>query len=229
MDPRQTMKLRPRSWNWDGRWPGSGWLDGFSRDLPAVWEAGLTEDGPTLSKLTSPLSVEERTTLERFRGREDQKRFLIGRGLLRLLIGAHMGMPAQEVEFIYGPAGKPRLAPRPGVPALHFNVAHSGKLVLLAFHPAREVGVDVEEMRTHRDQEGIAERVFTAREFEDWKRLNPSERYPAFYRLWTRHEARLKTLGVGFSGDSNPAENRVTLFDLELAEGYQGAVGWLRD
>lgn len=223
----QTMKITPQSWRWDGGRPGGNWLDGFSKDVPAVWEARLTDDGATLSELTSLLSAEERARLERLQGREDQKRFLVGRGLLRLFVGAHTGTPAHEVAFNYGPAGKPCVASSVGVPVLHFNVSHSGNLVLFAFHPTQEVGVDVEKMRPHNDLAAVAERVFPADEFEPWQRLDPQERYTAFFRIWTRHEARLKTLGSGFSDASNPLASGVTLFDLELPVDYQGAVGYL--
>jgi 4'-phosphopantetheinyl transferase len=175
------------------------------------------------------LSAEERARLARLHLREDQQRFLAGRGLLRLLIGAGLNLPAERVEFNYGPFGKPFVAPCAGTPALHFNVSHSGKLVLLAFSPAHEVGVDVEEVRREPDLETVARQIFSADEHRGWLRLNPAERLTTFYQAWTRHEASLKAMGLGFIGEQDAAlDARLVSFDLALPEGYQGAVGWLR-
>ena len=146
-----------------------------------------------------------------------------------MFAGAQMGMPPDRVEFQYGPFGKPFVVSRGGTTPFHFNVSHSGKLVLFAFHPACEVGVDVEEVREGRDWEAVAQRVFPAEEFHNWMLLKPDERISGFFRAWTRHEAALKTLGLGFFDESGAEhEARLACFDLELPEGYQGAVGCLR-
>jgi 4'-phosphopantetheinyl transferase len=227
MDSRRKMKLRPLLWRWNDPPPAAGWLDALPKNLPAVYMAELPEDSSTLSELASLLSTEERARLERFRVRDDQRRFLAGRGLLRILLGAHLRGPAGELEFKYSSAGKPYLAPRAGVPMVHFNVSHSGNLVVLAFHPAGEVGVDLEEMRPHSDLEGVAERIFSAEEFRQWKALEEPGRHAAFFRLWTRHEASMKALGLGLAGENAYGAKQVELWDLELPFGYAGAVGWL--
>jgi len=203
------------------------WLARGPAEGPMVWQARLTDDPATQAYLISLLSAEERARLARFHLREDQQRFLVGRGLLRLLVGAHLNTPAERVEFDYGPFGKPFVVPGIGVPSLHFNVSHSGKLVLLAFSPVHEVGVDVEEVRRDQDWETIARQVFSCDEHREWILLNPEERLTAFFRAWTRHEAGLKAMGLGFSGERNAAlDTRLVWFDLALPEGYQGAAGY---
>jgi 4'-phosphopantetheinyl transferase len=219
------MKLTPQPWIWDGANPDAAWLAECPADVPVVWQARLTDDPDTQAYLISLLSAAERARLARFHLREDQQRFLAGRGLLRLLVGAHLNTPPERVKFNYGPFGKPFVVPPAGTPALHFNVAHSGKLVLLAFSPVHEVGVDVEEVRRDPDLETIARQVFAADEHRGWLRLNPAERLTAFFRAWIRHEAGLKALGLGFTGERHSAlDARLTWFDLALPEGYQGAV-----
>jgi 4'-phosphopantetheinyl transferase len=227
MDFRSKMKLRPLLWRWEDPPPAAGWLDTLPKNLPAVYMAELTDESPALSKLALLLSAEERARLERLRVQNDQRRFLIGRGMLRILLGAHLRSSAREIEFQYGPSGKPFLAHQTSAPPPQFNVSHSGKLIVLAFHPAREVGVDVEEMRSHTDLEGVAERIFPADEFREWKTLGPRERHTAFFRLWTRHEARQKALGLGLAGEDASGGKQVELWDLELSEGYAGAAGCL--
>ena len=223
------MKLTPRPWTWPHTRLAEDWLNECPPDLPVVWQAGLTDDAATLSDLVSLLSSEDHARLERLQQHNDRQRFLIGRGLLRLLVGAQLGLPPERVEFQYGPFGKPLVIPRAGTVPFHFNVSHSGKLVLIAFHPAREVGVDVEEMRDSKDWEAVAQRVFPAEEYRNWTRLKPDERTHGFFRAWTRHEASLKTLGLGFFDESAAAhDGRLSCFDLEMPEGYQGAVACLR-
>lgn len=221
------MKLKPRSWDWSSG-PVASWLEECPGDAPLVWQAWLPDDPAVESRLLSLLSPAERVRRERLRLAADRRRFLTGRGLLRLFLGAGGNRPAPEVEFACGPAGKPFARPAGGRPAPFFNVSHSGQLVLLAFHPAREVGVDVEQICPDRDFENIARRIFPPDAYRQWARLNPDERPPGFFQAWTRHEARLKTLGRGIAGENQTvADARVACFDLVLPEGYAGACGLL--
>src|ERR1035437_1388489 len=221
------MKLTPQHWTWDGPNSGAVWLARCPAEGPMVWQGPVAQEPAPQGDLVSLLSAEEHARLARFHLREDQQRFLVGRGLLRLLVGAHLNTPAERVEFDYGPFGKPFVVPGVGVPSLHFNVSHSGKLVLLAFSPVHEVGVDVEEVRRDQDWETIARQVFSCDEHREWILLNPEERLTAFFRAWTRHEAGLKAMGLGFAGERNAAlDTRLVWFDLALLEGYQGAAGY---
>ena len=191
-----------------------------------VWEARLTDDPATQEYLASLLSAEEHARLACFHLLGDRQRFLVGRGLLRLLVGAFLDTPAESVGFGRGSFGKPFVVPVAGVPPLHFNVSHSGELVLLALSREHEVGVDVEEVRRDQDWETIARQVFSCDEHREWILLNPEERLTAFFRAWTRHEAGLKAMGLRFGGERNAAlDARLVWFDLELPEGYQGAAG----
>jgi 4'-phosphopantetheinyl transferase len=222
------MKLTPRRWSWNGTPPEAARLAGGAEDVPMVWLARTTEDPAVWTDLVSVLSAEERVKLERFKLGEDQLRFLTGRGLLRILIGARLDLPPPCVELGYGPFGKPFLSSGDGESGLHFNVSHSGELVLLAIHPAHEVGVDVEKVCPDQDWAEVARRAFSADEYCAWAALNPADRSTAFFRAWTRHEAALKALGLGFFDESSAgAQTRVTCCELVLPEGYQGAVAWL--
>ena len=229
MAPEPLNTLTPQTWTWNCIRPSEGWLDQCPPHRPVVWQAWLTDDQAILSRLTLLLSADEKARLQRFRFREDQQRFLIGRGLLRVFVGAQLKLPPERVELNYGPFGKPFARSQISASSLQFNVSHSGKLVLLVFHRVHEVGVDVEQMRPGQDWEAVAKRVFPAEEYRRWTLLNPQERFTAFFQIWTRHEAKLKTLGLGFSDESESSQSaRLVCFDLELPDGYQGAVGCLR-
>ncbi len=82
---------------------------------------------------------------------------------------------------------------------LAFNLAHSGRYAAYAFAAGCELGVDIEEIRPMRDQEGLVRRFFSREECEDWLSLARSERDEAFFRCWTGKEAYIKELGDGRS------------------------------
>jgi hypothetical protein len=107
------MKLTPRPWTWPSPHLVEGWLNECPNSVPVVWQAVVTDDAAILSDLISRVSAEERGRLERLQQPDDRRRFLIGRGLLRLLAGAQLGLPPERVEFQHGPFGKPLWFPAP--------------------------------------------------------------------------------------------------------------------
>ena len=218
------MKLCLQHWAWDGSIPGRGWADAVAADLPAIWQAHPPENVTTRQHLASLLSSDEQTRLTSFIQPADQTRYLTGRGLLRLLIGAHLGIPPERLQFGYGPFGKPFLVAGNGNSTLYFNVAHSGNLILLAFSPRHEVGVDVEEMRQIPEMESIASHVLSENERARWMQLGPQPRVAAFYQTWTLQEASLKALGLGLGGEVDAETNTaLTRYELDLPQGYAGA------
>ena len=74
-----------------------------------------------------------------------------------------------------------------------------GRIALLAFRLHREIGVDVEEIRTAPDLAGIARRFFTPAESAGILSLPPAGQPAAFYACWTRKEAYLKAIGRGIA------------------------------
>jgi phosphopantetheinyl transferase len=72
-----------------------------------------------------------------------REEFVAGRGVLRRLLGRELGCEAREVRISHGAHGKPE------VEGIHFNVAHSRGVVLVAISRAGAVGIDVE----HGDRE----------------------------------------------------------------------------
>ena len=224
-----TVLLQPRSWPPERPWSA---LDPSPQAPPALWlidrrQDGLNDRRPALLSL---LSAEERARLARLLRADDRDRFLLGRGVLRTLLGGLCGLDPSGLALVSGPHGKPRLADsaagRGACPALEFNLAHSGDLVLLGFHARRPVGVDVEGHRAGLAWEPIARRCLTAEQCAAIAALPPSARQPAFLRHWCRLEAELKARGTGFGAPPEPpgpTQATVTLFDLVLPQGYGGA------
>jgi len=221
------MQLIPQTWTWNRTAAPVAWLANGPATTPAVWQARLPADDSTRSRLFSLLSTDEGARWRRLQHRPDQLRFLAGRGLLRLLAGAQLNIPPEQIEFRLGPFGKPALKNLSGPPPLRFNVTHSGDLVLVAFSVAREVGVDLEQVKPMDDLDLTARRVFSEAALHQWLRLNPSERQAAFYQRWTQHEATVKALGQRLP--DGPAAETPGLFscELKLPESYRGTVAWL--
>jgi 4'-phosphopantetheinyl transferase len=163
-----------------------------------IWTARL--DGGVGDRLaeSETLSPEERDRAERYRFEHDRRRFIVARAALRLLLAGYLGIEPASLRIVSGPRGKPEVAP--GVSSwLRFNTSRSEDLAVFAIGRDRELGVDVERVRTDMDFEPLVDRVLSVAERGALDQLAPEARRRAFYRCWTRKEAYLKALGVGLA------------------------------
>lgn len=163
-----------------------------------VWRASLNSSALDAAGLKLILSSDERERAARFYFEVDRRRCVVGRGYLRLLLGDILNLPANSLRFEYDEFGKPRLTPAQEQ-RLRFNVSHSGDLLLIAMTRGRATGVDVEEIRSDFDLEGVAARFFSTNEHKTLTLLAGPGRYQAFFTCWTRKEAYLKARGDGLS------------------------------
>ncbi len=162
-----------------------------------LWCAGL--DVPqAVESILSSLSADERERAAHFAKQLLRDRFVIGRGMLRAILAKYLATDPGELQFRYGGSGKPVLAPPWGSRGLHFNLSHCEGLGLLAVAD-REVGIDVECVRSVASMPELVERCFTVEEKAAWRELPPDAQPRAFFLAWTRKEAWLKAVGSGFS------------------------------
>jgi 4'-phosphopantetheinyl transferase len=152
-----------------------------------------------LARLRDHLAPDELTRAARFRFARDRARFVVARGILREVLGAHLRVPPARLAFRSGPHGKPALAEPPAGDWLRFNVSHSDGVVLVALARAREVGVDVERMRPDVAAADLARRFFSPREQAALAALPEDRRRAGFFRIWTCKEAFIKGTGEGVS------------------------------
>ena len=164
-----------------------------------VWTANLDLGAEAINALARLLSDDERQRAARFRFRRDSIRFVASRAILRTILAECLGVEPCLVDFTYGPHGKPELAAPFERSGLRFNVSHSASVGLYAVTAQRRVGVDIECLRPLRDLEGIARRVFSARERQVLSQLPSAERLQGFFNCWTRKEAYIKAIGEGLS------------------------------
>jgi 4'-phosphopantetheinyl transferase len=165
-----------------------------------VWRARIDGSSESLVKLRQTLSIAECERAAKFYFMPDRTRYVIGRGLCRILLGRCLGISADRLSFAYGPAGKPKLAQDFQQSLLHFNVAHSGDFVLVALAYRCELGVDIELIERDVEVEGIAQQFFSANERGSLIANVPADgKHDAFFTCWTRKEAYLKARGDGLS------------------------------
>jgi 4'-phosphopantetheinyl transferase len=199
-----------------------------------IWYAWVAANVGAIEDLTaSVLSAGERERLGRYRDASAAARYVVTRALVRSVLADRMAMSAADVPISQTDFGKPVVAG-----AVHFNVSHSGDLVLMAISADRAVGIDVERRRTvdrvaalvarwltSPEQASVAERMAAG--------ADPSD---AFLRVWSLKEARLKALGVGIGNAPADGVDDVAAVPLDAMlarlhggdapEGYIGAVAF---
>ena len=199
-------------------WEGDG-VDGtLQEDEVHLWLIALDQPGEQRAALGAVLDAEERARAARFLRRQHQERFTVGRGALRVLLGAYLATPPERLQLVYGPHGKPGLAD--GDDGLRFNLSHSDRWALLGVVRGSDIGVDIEAARDMADMAAVARRTFSARENRALAALPAASYGRGFFACWTRKEALVKAAGVGFAFeldwfevDVDPALDR---FDVEI-------------
>ena len=185
-----------------------------------LWKADL---GAVSSEMRTTLSADEWVRSSRFHFVADRENYIATRALVRTILAGYVGDEPASLQFTRGGRGKPALAD--ATTFLRFNLSHSGNLVLLAVTFAREVGVDLEAMRTEVHYEMLAGHYFSPE--DQWAlRIAPKgERCRKFFELWTRTEARLKAQGFGLDeAASRHSTPEITVSSFEPAEGYAAAI-----
>lgn len=214
----------------------------LSKNEVHVWMALLDQHESIIELLVQSLSSDEEKRAERFFFAKDRKSFIIGRGLLRSILGFYLNIDPTQVNFCYGEKGKPALDHKFGKEkTIHFNLSHSGNLVIFGFTRSRKVGVDIERIRVFDGMEKIAERFFSNTENELLLSLPSEERTEAFFNCWTRKEAIVKAAGDGLTLPLNefdvmlePGESALSI-DVDIFEknshwslhGFQPARGYV--
>jgi len=163
-------------------------------------------------ELAALLSEDERMRASGFIFERDRSRFIVGRGTLRVILGRYLDVPPGSLTFRYGPHGKPAVSTGSGGDAVRFNVAHSHGMALYGITIGREIGIDLERVRSDFETDQIADQFFSRRERAALRALSPESRLEGFFRCWTRKEAYIKARGDGLSLP-------LTRFDVSLAPG----------
>jgi len=164
-----------------------------------VWRSELDLSEAELRKLAKTLALDEQARAARFRFPRDRRRFIVARGVLREILARYFDRDPAKLQFCYAPFGKPALTSNSGGDGLRFNVSHSHGFALYAVSLHRELGVDLECIRTNFPWEPIAERFFSPEEIDALHSVPCRLKYEAFLNCWTRKEAFVKARGGALS------------------------------
>ena len=114
------------------QWPNAVPEKLINSDDVHVWRVFLDVTTVEFEKLLGFLSADELARAGRFHFEKDQKRFIVARGILRMILGSYLNIHSGKICFAYGAHGKPTLAHNPGDDNICFNLSHSGALALYA-------------------------------------------------------------------------------------------------
>lgn len=151
--------------------------------------------------------------------------WVVARAALRMILSGYAGVSAESLRFIEGTSGKPRLAPPH---RLEFSLSHSGTMALIAVASDRAVGVDLERMRDDVDIDEVTREFLSAADAAALAFSPADQRREAFFRAWTRREARLKLKGqpldTAVVEPVLPAGGLAVTRALDIAPGYAATI-----
>jgi 4'-phosphopantetheinyl transferase len=207
-----------------------------------VWRVFYSEISQYSHFYEIQLSNDEIERANRFYQEGKQRKYVIGRSILRHILGRYLNVDGSAVRFTYNLQGKPFLADDSN---LCFNVSHSRNVMLIAVTAGTNVGVDVEYIREDALLDQVAQSFFSENEIRILRSLSKPDRQTSFFLGWTRKEAYIKARDLGLSlplsqfdvsmkrGEPaqllvtsyDPAEAvRWSIFNLEPADHYAAAV-----
>jgi 4'-phosphopantetheinyl transferase len=210
-----------------------------------VWVCSLDNPSAFSPTAWSTLSTEERNRAKKFKFNLHRNRYITGHVFLRECLARYTERRPHILQFTYGPFGKPTLTEDLDHARIHFNLAHSENLALLAITRAAAIGADIENIRPLPDMDSLVERFFSARESALFQEMPANRRRIAFFNLWTRKEAFLKATGEGIGQRLNKIEvsfepgkpakvhridddvqeaEKWQLHDLPIVEGFAAAI-----
>jgi 4'-phosphopantetheinyl transferase len=208
-----------------------------------VWEAPSDVAASRLSTLRDVLSREELSRSHTYRFQDDGRRFVVTRGLLRTILARYLRANPKELYFTVSETGKPELHPdlHSGI---RFSLSYCGDRAVFALTQRCDVGVDIEQVRADYPVDSVAGLFFSDQEQARFRSLPEYLRYRAFLAAWCREEAVVKALGYGLPlgldsleismGPTEPVRvlstthavdtQKLSLFDLAVGDGYEGAI-----
>ncbi len=160
-----------------------------------IWQIDLTRKQHGIDSM---LSLTEHERAARFHFEQDRVKFKTARAALRSILGRYLHASPSDLKFGQTEYGKPFLEDSTD-DLLRFNLSHAGDMALLAVTRAREIGIDVELMRSDFATDEVAQNFFSSSEVAELAGLSPKEKTRAFFNCWTRKEAYVKALGEGLS------------------------------
>lgn len=167
-----------------------------------VWLAhyGQISDPRLHADYRALLTAEERGKEFRFYFPDDQRRYLVTRAMVRTVLSRYLGVAPTDWRFSNNEYGRPEVANLTRAECgLCFNISHTRGLIALAITRRREVGVDVENVKTREVEIEIADRFFARTEVAELATVSRERQQDRFFEYWTFKESYIKARGMGLS------------------------------
>jgi len=161
-----------------------------------VWVTRVSLNENVLPDLEPLLDARERERADRFRFAEDRARFVLGRALVRNLLGRCLDRPAKAIELTLADLNRPVFDVDE---TIQFSITHTHDLVAVAATCNARVGIDLEFIQSTVDLVELAERILSEEDLATFEAFSPEEKLAAFFRVWTRKESYLKARGEGIA------------------------------
>ncbi len=147
-----------------------------------------------LEYLSQYLSIEKRERLLKTNIDKLKIRHISGEILAKYVCTMLVGKSFSDIEIVYDAVGKAFYKNED----IYFNISHSGDYLILAVSD-KPVGVDIEKRKNFNFR--IAERFFSASEYQ-WLNAQPKVEFESnFLKIWTAKEAYVKATGRGIAAD----------------------------
>lgn len=143
------------------------------------------------------LSLEETEMFKALRYPEHRFDYLMGRALMRSVLGLYLNEKPETLRFERNRFGKPQIVDNQSAP--RFNLSLTDGVAILAVHAQAELGVDVEYHGHGRSMLEVADQYFSALEIAELQTLPTAEQKRGFFRYWTLKESLVKAKGEGMS------------------------------
>jgi 4'-phosphopantetheinyl transferase len=167
-------------------------------------------------ELTAMLDEDEHDRARRLRFEVDRHAFVLAHALLRALVGAESGLPADGIRIAHDIKGRPFVA---SSPAIHVSLSRTRDAVACAATRIAPVGVDVEVIDGKPVDAGLLGAFVVTHEAITAEQ---------FFRHWTALEAFWKSCGTGLA-DGQPRicciPRSASRFDVQVERGLSDCVG----
>lgn len=162
-----------------------------------IWRLYFPSCIDRISELYEILHPEEKRKSSLFFHKSDRQKFIIGKAMLRMILGGYLNINPGMLTFSAGMYMKPVLKVGNDIP-FHFNISHSGDYILIAVSDS-PIGVDIEHYQTGLNIHEVMEIAFSEKEIDFIKEQVIPQK--AFFQLWTRKEALIKATSRGLNND----------------------------
>lgn len=142
---------------------------------------------------------------QRFIRPQRQRQFLLGRILLRSLLGQTLNVSPPDIPLSERPGSAPLLHGAEAKP--HFSLSHSGDWVACALSEQTPVGLDIEVLNPQRDLLALSEQALDEDETALIWGLQGEARVKMFYACWSRKEALYKLTSADASASGQHCVN----------------------